>query len=51
LTGPPALRRRKPLAKAEATCSGDRPMNPLFIIIPFILVMAVLNRVEFGRFD
>jgi len=26
-------------------------MNPLFIIIPFILVIAILNRVEFGRFD
>jgi len=26
-------------------------MNPLYIIIPFILVIAVLNRWEFGRFD
>jgi hypothetical protein len=28
-----------------------RFMNPLAFIIPFILVIAVLNRIEFGRFD
>jgi len=26
-------------------------MNPLFIIIPFLLVILALNKFEFGRFD
>jgi hypothetical protein len=46
------LRRRPPFARA-APRSPERPMSTVaaICIIAFILVMGVLNKVEFGRFD
>jgi hypothetical protein len=31
--------------------SLERPMEGIYVIIAFIAVIAILNRVEFGRFD
>jgi hypothetical protein len=29
----------------------ERPMEGIYVIVAFIAVIAILNRVEFGRFD
>jgi ribose/xylose/arabinose/galactoside ABC-type transport system permease subunit len=44
------LRAWKLAAKAPATVS-ERPMIGIAAIVVFILVIAALNRFEFGRFD
>ncbi|WP_293372383.1 hypothetical protein [Phenylobacterium sp.] len=36
--------------KARTTELGARPMG-IYVIVAFIAVIAILNRVEFGRFD
>jgi len=37
--------------KARLTSPAERPMAGIGVIILFLLAIAVLNRVEFGRFD
>jgi hypothetical protein len=45
------LRRCAPLAKARPGKCSERPMIGIGVIVLFILGIAVLNRLEFGRFD
>ncbi|HEV2532092.1 hypothetical protein [Phenylobacterium sp.] len=44
------LRGRERAAKAAATAS-ERPMIGIAAIVVFLIVIATLNRIEFGRFD
>ncbi len=48
-----ALRLRPRLDKARSTYPSERSMfgPATFAIVAFVLVIAVLNRIEFGRFD
>ena len=45
------MRLRRGPDKAQATIPLESPMSGIYVIIAFIVVIAVLNRVEFGRFD
>jgi ribose/xylose/arabinose/galactoside ABC-type transport system permease subunit len=46
------LRRRGRIAKRGAEPGpGSFPMSGIYMILLFVVVMAALNRFEFGRFD
>ena len=45
------LRRRARIAKAGASNSPEPHMLGIAVIVTFIAVIAVLNRIDFGRFD
>jgi ribose/xylose/arabinose/galactoside ABC-type transport system permease subunit len=45
------LRLRRRLDKAQAREFRRPPMIGIAVIVIFIAVIAILNRVEFGRFD
>jgi hypothetical protein len=45
------LRPRRSPDKARLKDPSERPMAGIGVIFLFLLAIAVLNRVEFGRFD
>jgi hypothetical protein len=49
----PGSRTRRSAARLDASApAGDLPgMEAIYLIVLFIAVIAVLNRIEFGRFD
>jgi hypothetical protein len=46
-----ALPARVGLAKAHRIKTSGGPMSGIYMILVFVAVMAILNKVEFGRFD